>query len=709
MNPIDLKWELVCSKVSKLSLKSENEATALCPSHQDSNPSLSLKRKKDRILLKCFAGCSFPEIVSALGMVKRDFCHSSHLKTKQKSKEVCRYDYRDKNNSRVCSVVRLAPKDFRRLRHEKGREVWNWKGVTPPPYRLPELVNAISERETVFFVEGEKDVESLMKIGITASTLAGGIGGWDSYDLKDYFNSADLVLIPDNDDAGREGMAKFGERVSRHAKRLRWLELPDLKKKGDVSDWLDLNNASADDFLSLVSRSAKDWPEVFSQMGSSEGVPANHRVDSAIEELNRGHFFCMQEGRAVIVNVKDYEENKGNLSFSSTTDFKHLYANKKVFYDGKETSIASIWIQHPKRRQHDKIVFMPDSEQIVDGNYNLWRGFAFKPKEFDLGLPLAETKFSGFDDHIYNNIAQKNEEVYSYLWDWMADAVQNTARKPETSVVLKSSAQGTGKGTFIQIFGKLFGSHFLQIDSPHHLTGRFNTHLMNNLILFADEAFWAGDKASEGALKTLVSEEFRMIEPKGKDAFRLKNFTRLMVASNKSWVVPTEVEDRRFAIFEVSDKRKGDLDYFGRIWDEMKSGGYEELLFYLQNKEVLNDLRRIPNTTARSESKLYSLTSTQKWWHERLEDQHVLEDCSWDQFCSKKEIFEDFCVSHNQRGHMGRETFFKELYPLLPERPAEKQISRIRGLIFPPYERCRSYFESKFDISIESEFEGNPV
>ena len=70
-----------------------------------------------------------------------------------------------------------------------------------------------------------------MKIGITASTLAGGIGGWDSYDLKDYFNSADLVLIPDNDDAGREGMMRFGERVSRHAKRLRWLELSDLKQK----------------------------------------------------------------------------------------------------------------------------------------------------------------------------------------------------------------------------------------------------------------------------------------------------------------------------------------------------------------------------------------------------------------------------------------------------------------------------------------------
>ena len=56
---------------------------------------------------------------------------------------------------------------------------------------------------------------------------------------------------------------------------------------------------------------------------------------------------------------------------------------------------------------------MPDSEQIVDGNYNLCSGFAFKPKEFDLGLSLSETKFSGFYEHIYNNIAQKNEEVYS--------------------------------------------------------------------------------------------------------------------------------------------------------------------------------------------------------------------------------------------------------------------------------------------------------
>ena len=78
-----------------------------------------------------------------------------------------------------------------------------------------------------------------------------------------------------------------------------------------------------------MSRSAKDWPEVISLKGSSEEGSANNKVDSAIEELNRGHFFCMQEGRAVIVNVKDYEENKGNLSFSSTTDLEAPLCQQK--------------------------------------------------------------------------------------------------------------------------------------------------------------------------------------------------------------------------------------------------------------------------------------------------------------------------------------------------------------------------------------------
>ena len=67
--------------------------------------------------------------------------------------------------------------------------------------------------------------------------------------------------------------------------------------------------------------------------------------------------------------------------------------------------------------------------------------------------------------------------------------MQDPTEKIGTSIVLRSDTQGTGKGTFINIFGELFGKHFLTISSPRHLVGHFNTHLIDNLILFADEAF----------------------------------------------------------------------------------------------------------------------------------------------------------------------------------------------------------------------------
>ena len=46
---------------------------ARCPSHTDKSPSLSLKETSSGdVLLHCFAGCSFGDILSALGMEAKD-------------------------------------------------------------------------------------------------------------------------------------------------------------------------------------------------------------------------------------------------------------------------------------------------------------------------------------------------------------------------------------------------------------------------------------------------------------------------------------------------------------------------------------------------------------------------------------------------------------------------------------------------------------
>ena len=56
------------NKLEKVSGK-KGHWTACCPAHADKNPSLAIRETDDgRILLKCFAGCSAYEVVSAVGM-----------------------------------------------------------------------------------------------------------------------------------------------------------------------------------------------------------------------------------------------------------------------------------------------------------------------------------------------------------------------------------------------------------------------------------------------------------------------------------------------------------------------------------------------------------------------------------------------------------------------------------------------------------------
>ncbi len=45
---------------------------ALCPAHADRNPSLSIAWDGEKVLLHCFAGCSFAAICEKLGLTQRE-------------------------------------------------------------------------------------------------------------------------------------------------------------------------------------------------------------------------------------------------------------------------------------------------------------------------------------------------------------------------------------------------------------------------------------------------------------------------------------------------------------------------------------------------------------------------------------------------------------------------------------------------------------
>lgn len=151
------------------------------------------------------------------------------------------YDYRDEKGALLYQVVRFRPKAFLQ-RRPNGKGGWNYtlEKVRRVLYRMPELLAAPREKIR-WWVEGEKDVDRLWSIGLVATTTAQGASAFDSTDVKalEYLTGADVVILPDNDDAGRAYAGRVAKRLEKIARSVKVIKLPNVAEKGDVSDWLD--------------------------------------------------------------------------------------------------------------------------------------------------------------------------------------------------------------------------------------------------------------------------------------------------------------------------------------------------------------------------------------------------------------------------------------------------------------------------------------
>jgi hypothetical protein len=180
-----------------------------------------------------------------------------------KPKLVATYYYRCEQGRLLFQVCRQFPpkKFFQRAPDGQG----GWKrdkdgkltmeGVRRVPYHLPEIIAAVGKANgavpRVYIVEGEKDADRLRsQWGLLATTNPGGAGKWRG-DYNRHFTGFDVVILPDNDDAGRGHAQQVAEHLLRVATSVRIIELNWLPEKGDISDWMD-GGASQSDLETLV-------------------------------------------------------------------------------------------------------------------------------------------------------------------------------------------------------------------------------------------------------------------------------------------------------------------------------------------------------------------------------------------------------------------------------------------------------------------------
>jgi DNA primase len=150
-----------------------------------------------------------------------------------------RVEYQNLDGTFVLTKDQKRKKTFRRRRPDPDRPgtwLWNVNGVPILPYRLPELTEAVANERKIVIAEGEGKADLLWGWNVPATCCAGGAEKWRA-EHTEFLRGADVVILPDNDAAGRKHLAIVAASLQNIAASVRVLDLPGLPPKGDIIDW----------------------------------------------------------------------------------------------------------------------------------------------------------------------------------------------------------------------------------------------------------------------------------------------------------------------------------------------------------------------------------------------------------------------------------------------------------------------------------------
>jgi hypothetical protein len=436
---------------------------------------------------------------------------------------------------------------------------------------------------------------------------------------------------------------------------------------------------------------------------AEQGGPkcSNHDAPAWLDEMNERYMVVNEAGKTVVYRpIKDAVLERDYMESSTFEDFKKKYLNDRVIAVTDKSgepiykTKADAWLEHPKRKQYlGGVVFAPD--QLLPADiYNLWQGFDVDPLQGD---------WSYLREHILWVICNGDKYLDEYLIGWMANTVQKPGKQGEVAVVMRGG-RGTGKGTFANWFGRLFGQHYMYLTNAKHLVGNFNAHLRDAVVVFADEAFFAGDKSHASVLKGMITDPFITIEAKYKNAVTARNIIHLLMASNDDWVVPAGQDERRFCVIELCSAVKQNHKYFEAINKQMENGGLAAMLYDLQKLDLTNfNVRAVPTTSALVDQKVRSLSGPEAWLYDSLQRGEIRHH-QWTTgglVVPKNTAYEDYKDRHKDfRDYtpVGISSWAKSVRSIMrgavsTSRP-EVDGARVRSFVFPPLAQCRDVFLS---------------
>lgn len=268
-----------------ISADSNGEAKALCPFHDDKNPSLSVNFESGQYLCHaCHAkgdaftfvqerySLDFPQAVNRLasfaGVTAGDALAKPARKELPETPTVGfptrLFTYFNADGTQAFQVGRWESPDHRKAIRpghvdENGIFQKGLKGANSVPYNLVGIPGrpGVLESSFVVIAEGENKVDALLALGICATCNQGGAGKWKA-EYAEHFKGKGVVILPDNDDPGRKHAEQVAASLHGVAAYVKVIDLPDLPQAGDILDWLETSGNDKERLQALMN-DAPEW------------------------------------------------------------------------------------------------------------------------------------------------------------------------------------------------------------------------------------------------------------------------------------------------------------------------------------------------------------------------------------------------------------------------------------------------------------------
>jgi hypothetical protein len=184
--------------------QSNGQISASCPFHEDHNPSFSVNIITGQYMCHSCRRTGNAFTFAKLKQIPYESVpgYDSQFNKKTSTKEIdfeAIYNYFDERGKLLFQVLKNKNKNFSQRRpNEKEGWIYNLKGINRVPYNLPDVIKS----KQILIAEGEKDVETLKKLGYVATTNPGGAGKWRS-EYNHHLKDKHLVCFFDNDEVGK--------------------------------------------------------------------------------------------------------------------------------------------------------------------------------------------------------------------------------------------------------------------------------------------------------------------------------------------------------------------------------------------------------------------------------------------------------------------------------------------------------------------------